>query len=593
MGLCTFAWLNGVIGPFPIHGDAVRDQLLVRDCIDLGRCHLLGAPSSIRGPFYIFHGAVWLELLTAVRLLGGDTTTQVTVVLALNALAAALTFIVVWRWLHPALALPAGYLLAEVLAGDRSANMLVNGSASALFNVMTAAGVLCYGLSNRTRFLLISAFAAALAVNIHVAAATLIPAILIVIALGPTPDRAVSAAATLFVAVCLATSGTALWANGVAIGGRWLVFVILLAAMLVVVAATTCGPLFRRLSAATRASVIAGILILPFVFGSLWLVFIEKHFFEARYFHPIFGPMAVLTAAIVCAPFQWLAKRARWLPWVPSILSLCLLTQHVSGGFSPPGPPPTWTPTDATKIGLEAAKRGFAFEDLAFRLQAEDCGRLLLGIAMEGPRLGGEPPADDLQLQVKTVQWAATPTTNERAVVPLATGRFGILHSVHSWLRPYGTSVCRRAMDPTVPPSCRPLADPREIHSEPDEARRMVVGGGEFSFESRVALSHEFIDVPQPYVTSYRIPVLPVAGQIHELRLADHGVDGCRWQFVHADGLRIQNDLPATYVRVEGDSDGPGELLIEKVFGAPACPAHEMEYAYPPCVLETSIEGSQ
>src|SRR4029079_8308433 len=161
--------MNGVIGPFPIHGDAVRDQLLVRDCIDLGRCHLLGAPSSIRGPFYIFHGAVWLELLTAVRLLGGDTTTQVTVVLALNALAAALTFIVVWRWLHPALALPAGYLLAEVLAGERSANMLVNGSVSALFNVMTAAGVLCYGLSNRTRFLLISAFAAALAVNIHVA----------------------------------------------------------------------------------------------------------------------------------------------------------------------------------------------------------------------------------------------------------------------------------------------------------------------------------------------------------------------------------------------------------------------------------------
>lgn len=119
---------------------------------------------------------MWLDILTAVRLLGGDTSAQIAVVVALDVLAAALTFVVVWRWLHPALALPAALLLTRAVATNQSASALVNGSASTLFDVMTAAGVLCYALSNRLRFLLVAAFAAALAVNVHIAAVTLVPA---------------------------------------------------------------------------------------------------------------------------------------------------------------------------------------------------------------------------------------------------------------------------------------------------------------------------------------------------------------------------------------------------------------------------------
>lgn len=591
VGLCTFAWFTQLNGPFPIHGDGIRDQLLVRDCTELGRCHLLGAPSSMRGQFHIFQGAVWLDLLTAVRLLGGDTTTQVEVVLALDALAAALTFMVVWRWLHPALALPAGYLVAHALAGDQTASLLVAGSASALFDIVTAAGVLCYGISNRVRFLLVSAFAAALAVNVHVWAASLLPGTLLVFALGPRPYRAVVVAIMLFGAVYLATSGAALWTNCIAIGDRGLTVALLPAAIGFAVVATMCGPRFRRLSVTTRAVSIAGFLILPFVVGALWLVLIEKHSFEARYFHPIFGPLAVLEAALVCAPFLLLAGRARWLPWIPSVLALWLLTQHVSGASAPSDPLRTWTLTDATTIGLEAATQGLTFEDLVFHLQAKACGELLLGIAVEGPRLERTPPADDLQLQVATVESRPAPTKDEPVVVPLQTGRFGIVRTIHSWLRSRGILVCRRSLNAAVPPSCRPLEGMQETRSAQDDVRRMAGGGddvpGDLSFESRAALTHEYIDVPSPYVTSYRIPVHPVAGETRELRLADAGADGCRWEFAQSTGLHVQNVLPATHVRLAGDSDSPGELVIEKMFGGPPCPPHEMEFPYPPCVLET------
>ncbi len=592
VGLCTFAWLVRFSTPFPIHGDGIRDQLLVRDCTDLGRCHLFGAPASIAGELRILQGAAWLDLLTAVRILGGDTTTQIAVVLALDAIAAALTFIVVWHWVQPALALPAGYLVANTLAGDQSASVLVNGSASALFDVMTAAGLLCYAISARTRFLLVSAFAAALAVNVHVAAVTLLPGLLLVAALGHTPSRAVVAAGTLFAAVYLITSGAALEANLIALADRGLAFVLVpaLGALAAVAVASRLGARFRMLSVNVRVMLIGCFLILPFVFGSLWLVLIEQHWFERRYLHPIWGPLAVFQAAILCAPFQLLGRRHASLRWVPSVLVLWLMIPKVWAPAPPPDALRTWTLTNATRIGLEAANAGWSFEDLVFRLQGQACGELLSGMAVEGPRLDGRPPDEDLQLQVAMVESEPPPATGEYAVVPLQRGQFGVLRSVHSWMEPRGIVVCRQPIDRTVPPSCeRPRVSiaGRRTPSEPDSLAEAPRHPKEFSFESRVMVIMQPVEVPQPYVTSYRIPLRPRAGEVRELRLTDPGSEGCRWEFVHADGLRLQNTLPATRVRLGADNDGPGVLVVEKPFGAPPCPAREIEFPYPPCVLET------
>ena len=84
IGLCAFAWLNQVNPPFLMTDDGIRDQLLVRDCTDLGRCHLIGASRRCAGSIT---APVWLDLLIAARLLGGDIASQRTVVLALLALS--------------------------------------------------------------------------------------------------------------------------------------------------------------------------------------------------------------------------------------------------------------------------------------------------------------------------------------------------------------------------------------------------------------------------------------------------------------------------------------------------------------------------
>jgi hypothetical protein len=593
VGMCTFVWLARLSGPFPIHGDGVRDQMPVRDCVELGRCALAGAPTSIAGALPIYQGAAWLDLLTAVRLVGGDTTTQVTVVLALNALAAAVTFVVVWRWLRPAWALPAAYLLAMALAENpQSADLLANGSASPLFDVVMAAGLLCYAVSDRARYLLVAAFAAALAVNVHVVAVTLVPALLLVPAFGRKPVRDVVAAGAVFLAVYFVTSSAALEANVMALAARGSAFVVLpaVAAMVAFEAASRFGARFRRLSVNARAAIIGGVLILPFVLAVLWLVLIERHGFEPRYFHPIYGPVAVFQAAILCAPFDWLGGWQARLRWVPSIILLGSMMAKTWEPIPPPAMSPTWTLADATTVGDAAARAGWSFEDLVFRLQGSASEELLLGIAVEGPRLNDGPPADDRQLQVVLLDSEPPPAPDDYAVVPLEKGRFAAVRSVQSWLRPEGVEVCRRPMNETASPTCERLRVHVAGHWMPfgpesrAEARRHP---GAFSFESRVMVTMGTIGMSPPYVTSYRIPVVPHGGEVRDVRLTDGGSAGCRWQFVRADGLRLENTLPATHVRLSAEDDHPGALVVEKPFGVPSCPAREIEISYPPSVLET------
>ena len=55
IGLLSFLALDHHNANVFVTDDGIRDQLLVRDCTDLGRCHLIGARTSVRG----FHqGAV-------------------------------------------------------------------------------------------------------------------------------------------------------------------------------------------------------------------------------------------------------------------------------------------------------------------------------------------------------------------------------------------------------------------------------------------------------------------------------------------------------------------------------------------------------
>jgi len=89
-----------------------------------------------------YQGAVRLDLLVAVRLLGRDQATARTVVLALLGLSAGTVFLAVWRWLRQSLALPASLFLVRSLSLDAYPSQLINPSASAFPDVLTAAGLL-------------------------------------------------------------------------------------------------------------------------------------------------------------------------------------------------------------------------------------------------------------------------------------------------------------------------------------------------------------------------------------------------------------------------------------------------------------------
>ena len=172
VAVIAFAWLDHINPEFPITDDGVRDQLLARDCVELGQCALIGAPTSVPG----FHqGAVWLDLLIAVRLAGGDQASARAAVLGLLAIGAGTVCVIVWRWLQPALALPAALILVAALSLDPYPSLLINPSASAFPDILTAAGLLCYGLSGQLRYLILAAFALGLAINVHVGSLSLIP----------------------------------------------------------------------------------------------------------------------------------------------------------------------------------------------------------------------------------------------------------------------------------------------------------------------------------------------------------------------------------------------------------------------------------
>jgi len=95
------------------------------------------------------------------------------------------------------------------------------------------------------------------------------------------------------------------------------------------------------------------------------------------------------------------------------------------------------------------------------------------------------------------------------------------------------------------------------------------------------------LDVPQPYVASYAIPVLATAGEVRDFVLADHVRPGCEaWRVARVDGLQTEDTLPAARVRLRSVDGRPGTLQLEKAFGTTSCASDIFDMRYPPCIVE-------
>jgi hypothetical protein len=577
VALVAFAWLDRVNPQFPPTDDGLRDQLLVRDCTELGRCHAIGAPTSVPG----FHqGAVWLDLLIAVRLLGGDTSTQRTAVIALLALAVATSFVVVWRLLRPWLALPTAVLLTAALALDPYPGMLINPSPSAFPDVLAAGGLLCYGLSGRRRFLLSSAFALGAGINVHIGSLSLVPALL---AIGAAARRRpwldLLAAIGVLAATCLATSGAALHANAAGLAEHGRLVPALAGAATVVLASAALGSRFRRLSSDGRAWIVGLALILPFGLATAWLVLWQKHPFGLTYAHPVVGPAAALGAALVSLPFG-LSVRRPWLHWIPSaasIAAVALLAVRMGETPSLAGPrrASAWTLTEAQAIADRARQRGWSYEELVFRVQGRACRELLTAMSVAAP-----PPASvrpqERQLQVvKGASSSLAALADPRDVVSLGATEAAVVRDIQSWLRPDASTACRAAPGRERSPACA-AANPRAAE----------LASARFLFITRAFPEIHGLDQPLPYTATYEIPLSPVAGQSRDLILTDPAPPDCAWQIARVEGVELSEPLPARRVRLYSDHGAPGKVVVEKPFGAAGC-LGEVDRRYPPCLFES------
>jgi hypothetical protein len=573
-------WLDLVNPPFVPYDDGIRDQLMARDCTDLGRCHRIGAPASVRN---LFQGAVWIDLLVAARLLGGDTSTERTVVFVLLGLSVATAFIVVWRWLRPSLALPVAVLYVTALSFDTYLSLLTNGSVVAFPAVLAAAGLLCYGLSGRRSFLLSSAFAVGVGINVHVATLSLVPSLVAIAVLArPRPWGPLLGALAVLVLVYLLSSSGALSANIIDLAGRANLATMLAGGIVSVILVALLGPWYRSLTWSARAWIVGLLLILPLGLASLWLVVAERHHFSYFYLHPILAPVAVLAGSTLCMPFEVLARRRRTLAWIPTATLLAGVAYLAADEgkhavFAPPAESPHWTLAESRAIFEWAASRGWTYEDLLFHVQGDACRELLVGMSVVAPAPSGARRRNDhRQLQaIRLEREEAAELEDGEGIVRVGARPVAYVREVDSWLRPRSLRACLTPLDPAQPAAC----------SSAIPATTELLAPEHFLFVWRAYPQIHDLDLPKPYVATYEIPLVPIAGETREVSVLDVDLQQCRWRVTRVEGVEIDDHLPARRLRLRSTTGERGLLVVERRWGIDPC--SPLDSHYPPCFLET------
>lgn len=573
----AFAVLNRTSPAVPLYDDAVRDQLLARDCAELGQCHSVGASASLLG---LYHGSLWIDLLALIKLTDGTPATDRIAVLALAAVSIATTFILVWRWIRPSTALPAAVLFGSVLIAERYLSDLINPSVSALPDVLTAAGLAAYALSGQRRFLLIAAVALGVAIDVHVAALALVPALVVIALIGrPAPWRLVAAMLGVGTATYGLVSSATLRANLIGLlNPRGLLF----AAITLGGAAglARLGPRFRAAPRDVRAWIVGVILVGPVVIVSMWLFVWRQEHFNGWYLHPIFAPAAVLAAGVFCAPFE-IARRwvraARWMPTAVAAVTVAFVVRHSDATLEYRGAGDPWSVDEAASISDALTQRGWSYESSVFRLQADACRELLRFMSLVAPPPGTTDDHAGRQIQVlKMPSEVAEHIADRRDLVALRPGTTAVVREVASWLRPESLRACRVPLDSTQSPSCAParVRDPS------------TYAPGRFLFQSRVFPEIHALDVARPYTARYEIPLVPTASEDRDFALADPPRGDCDWRITAVTGVEADGALPARRVRVHSRDGAPAMMVVERTFGAAELCDNDADTRSPPCLLE-------
>lgn len=307
-----FAGTLALLSLFPIrpalHLDTARDLLLARDCVLAGHCGA-GPRSSFGG---WTQGALWSHLLELRELAGLGLAALAHAATLSVALAAALLPLVARALERPATALTWALWLPATLV-TIGWPTLWNPTLWPLVLVVFYLALLHAARTRGLAAFVAAAAALALAVDVHVASAALVPFTLAVaVARAARPLVTVCLSAAVALAVLALDSPAALADN------RELLASHLPALVCTVLVSVAAGALLRRrpLTATTVALAACAHLLLAFPL----LAFVTGHPLHARYLAPLVTPAALLlgarrpgrlAAALACAGYLavWLDDR--------------------------------------------------------------------------------------------------------------------------------------------------------------------------------------------------------------------------------------------------------------------------------------------
>lgn len=535
--------------PFtPVSSDATRDQLLVRDCVELGRCHTAGAPTSVSG---IRQGVGWIDLLTLLRLLGLDVGGQRRATLFLNGLAVATLFMVARRLRRDA-AWPAALLLLTAMLSVGTAPLLINTSLDLLPEMACTGALMLFAIESRRSLLMAAAVALGMAVNFHVGAVALVPALLFVA--GRASVRDVLLAMLTLAATALSTSWDAWRMNLEELSRRHLLLPGLVAAALCAV----LGGAMRKAST-SRLTMTLVALVVPLLCGAMALVFVEHHAFAASYLHPVLGPLCLVGGMLLEVA---LARASRNPGRIRRAFSVALAANTLAMAsrareFATDPVNDTWTYWDARLVAQDLSAHGVSWAEATTRLQAPRCHDLISAV-------GAYLPGPDLAAHSSDLAYGVT------------SHGAGALSSLTTWLRPAQLRVCR-AFTGTSEAACVDATPP--VAGEGVRADR-------FLFSTRMDIATHKAALNMPFMARYEIGVEAVSA-LHSLTVLDEGPEGCRWKVAVIRGFDASEVLPSAHVQLAGPLGKTGSIVLEKPFGIGGCSTPAVESLFLPCLKES------
>jgi hypothetical protein len=581
VALLAGVWLDHVNPPAWAGDDEAAGLVLAQDCVKLSVCHTESLDSGVPG---FTNGAVWLHLLTAVGLLGGTTWATRMVVIVFMSLGVGLVFLTTRRWIRPSFAPAAAVFAVYGLArgGDLSASNLVDASAAFFPAALCSAALLVFVHTRPLPALIIAAAQLSLAVNMHVASASLLPALIAIAAFGGRrPWLAAVAATVTYFSLAFVTSSYALFDSWDRINPM-VVRAGVAGWVGVVIAGTVLRGWFASWSAAAKTAFVAAWLLLPHGLGVVWLEMQHRPPTD-RYLPPIIAPLAVLVAALLVGPLEWIGGRVRlaflgrWVPVAAGVGCVAMApSPHTAG---------QWTFEDGRIVAEHLEKKGWCYSEQFGRIQGPQCTSYAYA-AMPYACPAAGPSDFRKQLRLWVTDASRVPAGIE--ALPTRGGHVVLMSEVQSWIDKQRCEVCfesggeKRCSKPELPDA------PPFLYSV---RREMGFGNANHM---------------PPYTVSYAFPLQAVAGQTHRFSFVDDpgsfGPDAgrdtvskipkCGWLVTEATGMKSDRPLPANPVELTSIAGESGRLVIERVVGGPDCPG-----GYPgrqlPCHLETTSDDPE